>query len=196
MFTQSLFAALIVTLTVWRFVTATNEGLANFSPLMALAFCGAVYFRAGRTWLIPFAVLVVSESLLNSHYGFGWNTSAFIVKLACFAIALIFGLWVSRNRTWFTILGGCLASSCIFFLCTNSLCWLQEPGYAKTLPGWWQCMTTGLPGFPPTWFFFRNSLLSDLIFTGIFAVVLESVFASTGHPNLFPRHIKTRISSS
>ena len=28
-------------------------------------------------------------------------------------------------------------------------------------------------GFPPTWVFFRNSLVADLIFTSSFAIVIE-----------------------
>ena len=43
--------------------------------------------------------------------------------------------------------------------------WFVDPGYAKTLAGWVQAMTTGLPGLPPTFWFLRNSLLSDLAFS-------------------------------
>ena len=32
------------------------------------------------------------------------------------------------------------------------------------MSGWVQALTTGLPGFPPTWVFLRNSLVSDLGF--------------------------------
>ena len=189
-FTHILFGGLILALTAYRILAAGNDDLVNFSPLMALAFCGAVYFRASLVWLLPFSVLVVSEGTLNAHYGMEWSASslvAFMVKLACFGGALGLGLLVARKRSWTKLLGGCLAGSALFYLGTNSLCWLQDPGYAKSIAGWWQCMTVGLPGFLPTWVFFRNSLLSDLLFTGVFVVVLESLLAASGQKSLLPR---------
>jgi hypothetical protein len=44
----------------------------------------------------------------------------------------------------------------------------MDAGYAKTLAGWIQALTTGRPGFPPTWEFFRSTLFSGGIFTGLF----------------------------
>jgi hypothetical protein len=43
----------------------------------------------------------------------------------------------------------------------------------KTLNGWWQALTTGLPGYPPTWMFLKNTLLSGGLFTGLFAGVMK-----------------------
>jgi hypothetical protein len=48
-------------------------------------------------------------------------------------------------------------------------------------------MTVGLPGFPPTLYFFRNSLVSDLLFTGVFALVMESRALKSGQPSLLVR---------
>ena len=58
--------------------------------------------------------------------------------------------------------------SCLFFLFTNTESWIELPGYTKTLQGWWQAMTVGLPGYPSTLLFFRNTVLSDLLFTALF----------------------------
>ncbi|MDB6149490.1 MAG: hypothetical protein JWQ44_938, partial [Chthoniobacter sp.] len=38
------------------------------------------------------------------------------------------------------------------------------------LVGWTQAMTTGLPGYPSTLLFFRNTLLSDLSFSALFLI--------------------------
>src|SRR5947208_615201 len=61
-------------------------------------------------------------------------------------------------------LAGTLACSVMFYLVTNSVSWWTDPAYAKNLNGWAQALTTGtgLPGFPPTLVFFRNSLIADL----------------------------------
>jgi hypothetical protein len=50
---------------------------------------------------------------------------------------------------------------------------VYDPDYAKTLAGWLQALTSGIPGYPPTWTFFRNTLLSGGLFTGLFAGALK-----------------------
>jgi len=42
----------------------------------------------------------------------------------------------------------------------------------------------GRPEFPPTWMFFRNTLVSDLLFTGLFALTLELAARRAGRPSL------------
>ena len=63
---------------------------------------------------------------------------------------------------------------------TNTSSWLTGPGYAHTFAGWLQALTTGLPGYPPTWMFFRSTLLSDLLFTTLFVLCM----AATAAPKL------------
>jgi hypothetical protein len=52
---------------------------------------------------------------------------------------------------------------------------LSDPGYAKNFGGLIQALTVGLPQYSatPSWMFFRNSLLSDLIFTLLFIVCMN-----------------------
>src|SRR5690606_26573562 len=52
----------------YRIVGAWNPDLVNFSPLMALAFCGAIYFRNRLMWLVPFVALIASDFYLNRYY--------------------------------------------------------------------------------------------------------------------------------
>jgi hypothetical protein len=68
-------------------------------------------------------------------------------------------------------LGGTLVCSVLFYLITNTFCWATEAIHAKTLEGWVQCLVTGTPGLPPTWVFFRNSLMADLIGAGALLLV-------------------------
>jgi hypothetical protein len=51
--------------------------------------------------------------------------------------------------------------------------WLTDPHYAKTLAGWIQALTVGTPGWPHTWEFFRNTLMSGGLFTGLFAGAMK-----------------------
>ena len=90
------------------------------------------------------------------------------------------GRWVASRPSWGTWLGGALASSLVFYLVTNSVSWWTNVGYDKSPAGWWQALTVGLPGFPPTWTFLRVSLVSDLIFTAIFVAGIE--WSARRHP--------------
>jgi hypothetical protein len=69
--------------------------------------------------------------------------------------------------------GSVLGGGVIFYLVTNAASWIANPAYPRGLGGLWMSLTTGLPGFPPTWMFFRNSLVSDFLF----AVLLLAVWA-------------------
>ena len=75
-----------------------------------------------------------------------------------------------------TVLGVVAANSLLFYVVTNSVSWFTEPAYAKTSAGWVQALTVGVPGYPPTWTFLRNSLVSDLLFAGVFLAAMA--FAS------------------
>ena len=75
------------------------------------------------------------------------------------------GLWLRSDPKPVQILAGSLAGSIAFYVTTNTASWLTLGEYSKTFAGWVQALTTGLPGYPPTWIFFRNSIVSDLLFT-------------------------------
>jgi len=74
---------------------------------------------------------------------------------------------------FFKLLGGGLLGAILFYLITNTASWFNDPGYAKTLAGWFQALTTGLPGYPSTWEFFRSTLLSGGLFTGLFVGAMK-----------------------
>lgn len=184
--------ALIVLAVGYRIVGAWNPDLVNFSPLMALAFCGAVYLRNRLMWLVPFVALIVSDFYLNHYYatqfGYSWDLAGFVVRMACFALALGFGVMVSRRKNWLNLFSGSLGGAVVFYLATNTISWFTDAGYAHTAAGWWQAMTVGHPQFLPTLFFFRNTLVSDLLFTGVFALTMEYAARRAGRPSLLDTH--------
>jgi hypothetical protein len=91
---------------------------------------------------------------------------------------------VGSHKSWLNLFTGALSGALFFYLATNTDAWIRDPFYAKTAAGWWQSMTVGRPEFPPTLFFFRNTLASDLIFTGIFAVAMEYAALRSGRESL------------
>lgn len=153
-------------------VDLSPETLPNFSPLMAAALCGAVFIPGLAGLVIPVAALLISDVLLNLHYGVPLLSVQLLMTLPCYLIAVGFGWMLREYRAglWL-ILGGTLAASVIFYLVTNTGSWLGLPGYPRSFEGWVQAMTTGLPGYPPTWSFLRNSLTGDLLFAAFFVAV-------------------------
>jgi hypothetical protein len=90
------------------------------------------------------------------------------------------GRLFNARQSWFKLLGGGLLGALIFYFISNTASWLTMPQYQKTLMGWIQALTTGLPGYPTTIEFFRNTLLSGGLFTGLFvgAVKLQDAAES------------------
>ncbi len=156
------------------FVAGTDSAslLWNFSPIAALALCGA--FAMPKRWAIAFPLLALffSDLALNAYYGAELLGGWLWVRYAALALLTFVGFQIHRRfdlrQAAFALLPASLAGSVFFYLVTNTASWIAQPAYAKTLAGWVQSLTVGLPGFAPTWMFFRSSLLSDLLFTGVF----------------------------
>ena len=184
---------LIVLATGWRVVAAHFPALVNFSPLMALAFCSAVYVQNKRWWLVPFAALTLSDLYLDHYYAtafnYEWTWSGPVIRALCFAAALGLGAMVARRRNWLNLFSGALAGSLFFYLVTNTASFLSDATYVHTFSGWWQALTVGHPEFPPTLLFFRNTLVSDLVFTGVFAVAMEYAALRAGRPSLIAKRV-------
>ena len=184
--------ALILLATGYRIVAAWNPELANFSPLMALAFCGGAYFRNRWMWLVPFLALSASDLYLDHYhatqFGYAWDMGGMLVRTGCFAAALGLGWLVAQRKSWLLLSAGCLGGSLLFYLATNTVAFMGDAYYAGTLAGWWQAMTMGHPEYPPTLFFFRNTLVSDLLFTGIFAMAMEWSARRAGEASLLKPH--------
>ena len=174
---QTLAIILILLAALWRILTALEPALSNVAPITALAFCGAAYLHDWRWWLVPFGALLLSDLWLNHYhatqFGYTWSAGEMLLRLLCFAAAVGIGWLVARRRNLFTLLGGTLGSAFIFYLGTNTVAWAGDPFYAKTLAGWVQALTEGHPEYPSTLWFFRNTLFGDLLFTGVFALIIR-----------------------
>ena len=180
--------ALIILAVLCRVLPTFNISLSNLAPFTALAFCGAVYFRKPWFWAVSFLALELSDLYLNyfhaREYGFYWSLNGFVVRTGCFGAALLVGTWVARRKSWLNLLNGTLVGAIIFYIATNTQSWATDPFYAKTLAGWWQALTVGHPEYPPTVYFFRNTLFGDLTFTGLFAGAMEWLAYRKEEPSL------------
>jgi hypothetical protein len=182
---------MIVLAAGYRVLAVHEPAMSNFAPLMALTFCGGMYFRDRRLWLVPFIALVISDVYVDRYYaqqyGYLWTASGAVVRALCFIVALGLGYLVSRSKTWLNVFSGVLGGAVFFYLVTNTQSWISDLSYAKTAAGWWQAMTVGHPEFPPTLVFFRNSLISDFLFTAAFVLVMEYRALRQEQPSLLKR---------
>ena len=159
-------------------VDLAPETLPNFAPLMAAALCGAVFIPGWLGLVAPIVALLVSDALLNLHYGLPMVSSQLLWTLPGYLIAIGLG-WVIRERRGgvLPILVATLVSSIAFYVISNTGSWLGLTAYPQNFAGWIQSLTIGLSGYPPTWTFFRNSLVGDLLFAAFF-VAVERVLVS------------------
>ena len=179
---------LIVLALAYRVLPTMDMSWANFCPMTAIAFCGAIYFRDRRWWLLPFLGLCLTDLYVNwfyaREYGYRMEIGAYIARAAAFGVGIGLGAWIAKRKSWLWLLNGSLLGALLFYFITNTQAWWGDAFYAKTLAGWWQAMTVGHPEFPPTVLFFRNTLFSDLLFTGFFAGIMEWIAKRQGEPSL------------
>jgi hypothetical protein len=143
----------------------------NFSAATALAFCAGAFFAGAMAWWLPLGVMLATDVVLNVFY---YHTAPLgfylLLNYAVYAALIGLGRWLGQRAPFLKLLFGGLAGAVIFYLVTNTLAWLQDPAYVKTIAGWIQALTLGHPEIhPTTWEMFRNTLLSGGLFTALFA---------------------------
>jgi hypothetical protein len=87
---------------------------------------------------------------------------------SCFLLTVFLGTLVKKQKNLYSVLGITLTSSIIFYLVTNAMVWGFGTMYPHTFAGLTQSYYLALP-------FFRNSLLSDLFYTGVLVGGIETV---------------------
>lgn len=151
----------------------------NFSAAYAIVFCAGLYLPGSIGWVFPLALLAVSDLLLNKFFYTHSDFSLGKFLVDELPVVLTYGGLVALGRAFqgkrplWMLIGGGILGAILFYIVTNTAAWLTLPGYAKTFAGWLQAITIGLPGYPQTWEFFRNTLLSGGLFTGLFAGAMK-----------------------
>lgn len=133
----------------------------NFTPVAALALAGGVYFDRRFALIIPAIALLLSDFVIGIHSLMPFVYGSFV------AIAAI-GLWVRSRKSIATVAAATLAGSILFFVITNFGVWLLANSsiYPRTLAGLGACYIAALP-------FFRNTLLGDVVYTGVLFGIFE-----------------------
>lgn len=161
----------------------------NFSAAYAIAFCAGVYFTGAMAWWLPLLTLLLTDIGLNIYYLYlGWDVFNLpILKYQIFVYASYACIiWLGRRyrpgNSFVSLLGGGVLGAMLFYLITNTASWFfnpfGNPEYTKTLAGWLTALTKGTAGWPQTWEFFRNTLMSGGLFTGLFAAAMKMAEAA------------------
>jgi len=168
----------------------------SFSAAYALVFCVGACLPAPRALGWTVAVMVVTDLTLCLYYQFARDVDCFTgpgllyIGLNYAGYAVLYGLGrgarpaavrlLERYRrlagvmaSTLFLLGGGLLGAIVFYVVTNTASWLlnpfHNPEYTRDLAGWFTALTLGTKGHPPTWEFFRNTLLSGGLFSALFA---------------------------
>src|SRR5258708_2989477 len=146
----------------------------NFSAAYALMVCAGVYFPKRLVWWLPFATMFVTDLLLNAfYYHVRLVGPEMIGNYFSYAVLVWLGQQFGPKAKFLTLLGGGVLGAIIFYFVSNTISWLSSPAYAKTLHGWLMALTLGTAGWPQTWEFFRNTLMSGGLFTGLFVGAMK-----------------------
>jgi len=162
----------------------------NFSAAYALAFCAGVYFSGRMAWWLPLTTLLVTDIGLNLYYYYYLGYQVFelpvlkyqLINYVAYAVLILLGRRFKPSTSFVGLLGGGILGALLFYFLTNTASWLfnpfSNPEYTKDLIGWLTALTKGTAGWPQTWEFFRNTLMSGGLFTGLFVGAMKMVEAA------------------
>jgi hypothetical protein len=144
----------------------------GFAPQIAMAlFAGSVSKDKRFAFLFPILSLFISDLLYQFLYVQGLTTikgfySGQVVNYLVIASVTVIGFFINKNKVGQIFIGS-LAGAIYFFLASNFTVWvgggldITNQPYPKSITGLLLCYTEALP-------FFKWSLLSTLVFNGIF----------------------------
>jgi hypothetical protein len=126
----------------------------NVAPVGAVAIFSGFYFRNRFAYLVPAVAMFLGDLMIGFY-----NLWVMAAVYGSFLVAVAIGRYVRKSASPFGVITGTLTGSVIFYVVTNFAVWAISIWYPPTLGGLMLSYTMALP-------FFRNTLLSDLLFSG------------------------------
>jgi len=134
----------------------------NFAPVTAICLLGSAYFsRKWMAFILPTSILLISDLILGGG-------KELIGVYVAYALIIVLGFSLHNKVGASRVVLVTLASSTLFYIITNFVCWYGSPYYTQD----WNGLIINYTGALP---FFRTSIMSDLIFTSAFFAVFETV---------------------
>jgi hypothetical protein len=94
-FALTLFLAVVIYRIVAADFGTEHLWLLNFSPLAALALCGPVIFPRKVALLLPLAILLASDVVLNAHFGAEFVSGEMLTRYLALALIAMLGFHLS-----------------------------------------------------------------------------------------------------
>jgi hypothetical protein len=132
----------------------------NFAPVGATSLFAGARLPRWQAYLIPLALMAVTDPILSPLYGFKPYTKYLVFSYLSFLVAVWLGRWLRNTESVSRIAAVTVANSIQFFLITNFGSWLWFEGYPKTATGLVSCYRAAIP-------FFGWTLASDVLYTAI-----------------------------
>lgn len=139
--------------------------LPNFAPIAAIALFGGVYLNKKYALILPLTAMLVSDYFIGFY-----DLKLMLGVYLSLALMGLIGLLVKNRKNPFTVIGGSVLGSVLFFIITNLSVWAFYSWYPHTLSGLSQCFAAAIP-------FFRNTLLGDLFYVAILFGIYELITA-------------------
>jgi hypothetical protein len=141
---------------------------ANFAPVAAIAIFGGVILPKRLALITPLMAMILSDAMIGFH-------SLIWVTWGCYLlIALSSHHWLKKPRP-VPIALLTVSGSLFFFVATNLAVWQFSGMYMHSAAGLTRCFSLAVP-------FFRNTFLSDCIFTSsLFGIYYLALWFSGQH---------------
>ena len=153
--------------------------MAGWSPLMALALCGAAFFPKRWAFGAGLAAVLVPHFAINLLQGYPVWDANLLLMVATVLVVSALGLVIGKKAPVAVFLGASIFSTVLFHLVSNTVSFFTAPGYAPSFAGWFQAQTTGLPQYSPqTWVFSAKQLAGDLLFTLAFVLACRPLVSA------------------
>jgi len=135
----------------------------NFSPLVAVMLFTGVYGQSKKYIVLPLIALFISDLFLGFY-----KLEIMLAVYGSLIIASAIGMWLKNNKNILNTASATLASALLFFLITNFAVWYFGSWYSHNLAGLALCYNLAIP-------FFKNTLLSNIIYAGLLFTSYESL---------------------
>jgi hypothetical protein len=133
----------------------------NFAPIGAIALFGGTYLNKKVALVVPIAAMVISDFFIGFD---SWSSRATVY--GSFLLVGLVGFWIRKHKSIWTILGGSLLGSLIFYFVTNFALLYPPTMYTHDWNGIIISYVNAIP-------FFRNTVLGDLFYVSVFFGLYE-----------------------
>lgn len=153
-----IFSAVLIAFAV---VARIVPHVANIAPIAALALFSGVYMKKTYAFVVPIAVMFVSDIVVEFY-----ALPIMAAVYGSFALIVLLGIMLKQQKTVSRTIGTTVLGSLLFFAVTNWAVWAFGSLYTPTLSGLAQSYLMGLP-------FLKGTLVGDLLYVTAFFGIYE-----------------------